>query len=170
MTVVVTAAPRETELLGELLAERLAGGETLLLCGELGSGKTCLVRGLARGLGIDARLVKSPSYNVLCSYCGGRLLLDHFDAYFVREPEEFYRSGLLEFADAAHVIAVEWADRFPGCFDAGALNILLEHAGATRRRASMSGGGQRGAALSAGLAEAFAARRGRPQPPRGRRT
>ncbi len=170
MTVVETASAPETELLGELLAERLAGGETLLLSGELGSGKTCLVRGLARGLGIDPRQVRSPSYNVLYSYAGGRLPLDHFDAYFVREPEEFYRSGLLEFADASHVIAVEWADRYPGWFDAGALNIRLEHVGTRRRRASMSGGGQRSAVLLAGLAELFAARRGRPRPPRRRRT
>ena len=64
--VITTRSPDDTETLAErLAAEALRGGETLLLNGDLGAGKTCFVRGLARGLGVEERRVKSPTYNTM---------------------------------------------------------------------------------------------------------
>jgi tRNA threonylcarbamoyladenosine biosynthesis protein TsaE len=136
-----TGSAAETEALAARIAQRARGGETLLLVGELGAGKTCFVRGLARGLGIDPRAVKSPTYNVLHQYAGGRLALDHFDAYFVREEEEFARVGLEEFLRAGHLVAVEWGDRFRAAFDPDALTVRLEVTGEKRRRIACDASG-----------------------------
>jgi len=138
VTVIETDSPESTERLGARLARRLAGGEQLLLVGELGAGKTCFVRGLVAGLCGDPRQVRSPSYNILCQYDTGRMPLSHFDAYFVREPEEFRRTGLEEFLGLGQVVAVEWADRFPEEFDGPAISIRFEHLDGDRRRLTLS--------------------------------
>ena len=127
MSVVIeTGSPEETERVAERLGARLAGGEVILLSGTLGAGKTCFVRGLAAGLGIPPRGVKSPSYNILHQYDGGRRVLQHFDAYFVRESEEFFRAGLDDFLADGDVVAVEWAERYRDEFPADAISVRLE--------------------------------------------
>ena len=139
MEVIVCNSPESTQRLGARLAKRLQGGEQLLLEGELGAGKTCFVRGLLAGLGGEPREVRSPSYNILCQYSTGRLVLCHFDAYFVRESEEFRRTGLEEFVGLGHVVAVEWADRFPMEFDGSVISIQFEHLAENRRRVTLEG-------------------------------
>ena len=124
--VVESLNAKHTEAIASYIAEQLVGGETLLLNGELGAGKTCFVRGLCAGLGLSPRQVKSPSYNILHHYEGGRLEVQHFDAYFVREEGEFSRAGLDEFLALGHVAVVEWAERFPGAFSPQAIRIDLE--------------------------------------------
>src|SRR5439155_1754471 len=78
---VTTHTPEETEALGEAFGRAARGGELIGLVGELGAGKTCLVRGLARGLGIDPERVHSPSFTIVTEYPGGRLPLAHVDLY-----------------------------------------------------------------------------------------
>lgn len=141
-----------TERLAARLAALLRGGEVVLLTGELGAGKTCFVRGLARGLGIDPRRVKSPTYNVLHCYGGGRRELDHFDAYFMREHGEFRRAGLDDFLAGAHVIAIEWADRYPELDVPDPLHVALEHVDEEIRRITLDGGSARARAALAALA------------------
>src|SRR5262245_58362008 len=92
-----------TEQIGEVLGRHCTTGPALIaLIGPLGAGKTTLTRGLARGLEVQTR-VKSPSF-VLHDRHEGRLVLDHFDAYFVRDAEELARNGLHEFLRAGHVV------------------------------------------------------------------
>src|SRR5205807_8587717 len=81
-----TRSPEETGALGELLGRAARGGELIGLVGELGAGKTCLVRGLARGLGADPDRVHSPSFITVTEYPGGRLLLVHVDLYRLEQP------------------------------------------------------------------------------------
>lgn len=134
----VTQDAEQTERLAAAVGSRLLGGEVLLLCGDLGAGKTCFVRGLARGLGIAERVVKSPSYNILHQYDGGRLTLQHFDAYFVREAEEFRRDGIDEFLAQGQVVVVEWGDRFIDEFPTDAYVIRLEILGEDERRVTLT--------------------------------
>ena len=102
----------ETEAVGEALAGELGGRGTVLLEGDLGSGKTVLVRGLARALGVEPREGVSPTYTLIHEHegSGGRLV--HVDLYRL-EPEEVETLGLEEILDTATLAAIEWAERLP---------------------------------------------------------
>jgi len=109
---VETEGEEETEALGERLAACLAPGDILALYGDLGAGKTCLVRGLARGLGIDEAGVASPSFTLINEY-GGRLPLVHLDAYRLDAVEAFDELGLDDYFEGEGVMVVEWAEKVP---------------------------------------------------------
>ena len=119
-----TRAPEETEALGEALGRAARGGELIGLVGELGAGKTCLVRGLARGLGIDPERVHSPSFTIVTEYPGGRLPLAHVDLYRLEAPGEqapFLRDVLY----GEGVAVVEWFDRLGPAAGDEALLVTL---------------------------------------------
>src|SRR6185295_173517 len=90
-----TVGAEQTEALAQRLGAACEGGELAILSGELGAGKTCFVRGLARGLGCDAAAVRSPSFTLLNAYAGRRTL-NHFDVYFTTAIIDLQRSGLDE--------------------------------------------------------------------------
>lgn len=128
-----TNGPGETENLGADLACTLKGGETIALIGELGSGKTTFIRGLARGLGVEeAATVKSPSYTLVLSY-PGRLPLLHLDAYFMQSPDDVDLCGLEEFLSEGGVAAVEWAERVMARLPRETLSVEMRHLGPDRR-------------------------------------
>ena len=106
---VVTRSARETEALAAEMGRGLAAGDTLLIEGDLGAGKTVFVRGLAAGLGADPAEVSSPTFTLLHEYRGGRVTLYHADLYRL-DRAEAADLGLDE-AAAAGVLAVEWPDR-----------------------------------------------------------
>jgi tRNA threonylcarbamoyl adenosine modification protein YjeE len=83
------------------------------LCGDLGAGKTQLVKGLARGLGITAR-AHSPTFTLVNLYPGGRLPLAHVDLYRLTTREQIASAGLEEYLTPAGVTVIEWAERWFG--------------------------------------------------------
>jgi tRNA threonylcarbamoyladenosine biosynthesis protein TsaE len=99
-----------TEQLGQKIAALLQAGDVLALYGELGAGKTCLVRGLAKGLGVDERLVASPSFSLINEY-PGPLPVVHIDCYRLHLEEELDELGLEEYFDGPGVTVIEWAER-----------------------------------------------------------
>ena len=107
---IVTGGPEETEALGVRLGRAATGGELLGLVGDLGAGKTCLVRGLAAGIGADADLVHSPTFVIATEYRGGRVPLHHVDLYRLERPLEDELS-LRDVLFGAGVAAVEWFER-----------------------------------------------------------
>ena len=109
--VVVTASERETFTLGENLARTLTPGTFVLLHGDLGAGKTALVRGIASGLGADPDDVSSPTF-VLVQHYKGRVPLTHVDLYRLENSAAIDDLGLEEMADGG-VVAIEWAERLP---------------------------------------------------------
>ena len=115
----------EAELLlfGERLGRLLVGGETILLNGELGSGKTTLTRGIGKGLGIE-RGVRSPTFQLLREY-RGRLRLHHAGLYRIGGMAEADELGLDELPGRDGVLVVEWAER--GFRRRSSLNIHLEY-------------------------------------------
>jgi tRNA threonylcarbamoyladenosine biosynthesis protein TsaE len=119
------------------LASRLAagfrGGEVVLLSGELGTGKTAFVRGLAQGLGIAADEVASPTFVLLTRY-DGRLRLHHADLYRLRGDGDERELGLEELPGERGVLAVEWAERLGDIPWRRYVRVRLEHAGEDRRR------------------------------------
>jgi tRNA threonylcarbamoyladenosine biosynthesis protein TsaE len=122
--------------LGAALAVGVAPGRTLYLSGELGAGKTTLVRGLLRAMGHEGR-VKSPSYPLVELYVLSRLNLYHFDFYRIRDQAEWQDSGFREYFNAQSACVVEWPERVGNRLPPPTLAILLEIAG-TGRRATLS--------------------------------
>ncbi len=118
----------ETMKLGEWLGRRLKGGETICLEGELGSGKTCFVRGLARGMGIDPAEISSPTF-ILCRRHAGRLSLAHVDAFRLSGPQDLDAIGWEELCgDERAVVAVEWPERIASRLPERRIEVALEHA------------------------------------------
>ena len=114
--VFLSRSPEETESIGARLASTLASGVCVGLAGELGSGKTCFVRGMSIGLG-EKWSIKSPSFTIMNIYSGGRLKLHHMDLYRLKSEEEFYGAGLDEYICGPGISVIEWADRFAGIMD-----------------------------------------------------
>jgi tRNA threonylcarbamoyladenosine biosynthesis protein TsaE len=106
-----TSSPEETEALGVRLGRAARGGELLGLVGDLGAGKTCLVRGLALGLGADPDAVHSPTFVIATEYRDGRLPLHHVDLYRFEPPltDTLFLRELLYGPSA--IAAVEWFER-----------------------------------------------------------
>ena len=115
-----TRSPTETENLGYELGRLLPVQAAVGLVGELGSGKTCFVRGLARGLGLDPDEIASPTFVYLVDYDGGRSRLTHADLYRLVDQTEdiaeeaFESIGLTQALASAGITVVEWWDSYRG--------------------------------------------------------
>lgn len=110
MATFISHSPAETESLGETWGRTAPSGLVIALSGELGAGKTQLVRGLARGLGVAAR-VHSPTFTLVNEYGGGRLKLFHLDLYRLETPGQIHGAGIEEFLQPDGVAVIEWAER-----------------------------------------------------------
>lgn len=105
-----TRSAAETTGLGQHLGALLRPGELVLLTGELGTGKTTFVRGLAAGLGVDDR-VRSPSFQIVRTHDGGRYPFVHVDLYRLGSATEVLDLGLEELIAPPAVSAIEWGDK-----------------------------------------------------------
>jgi len=110
MATSISHSPIETESLGEAWGRVARSGLVIALSGDLGAGKTQLVKGLARGLGITAR-VHSPTFTLVNVYTGGRLTLYHLDLYRLETQEQIVSAGLEDYLRPDGVAVIEWAER-----------------------------------------------------------
>lgn len=131
---IVTQSEADTADVGYRLAGDLGPGSVVLLVGELGTGKTAFIRGLAAGLGADPAEVSSPTFTLVQEY-SGRLRLYHVDLYRL-SPADIDDLGLDEIMESDGVVAIEWADRLPRDVP-GAVRVTLEDLGDDRRRISI---------------------------------
>lgn len=131
---VTTNSEDETFALGKLLAASTHPGTFVLLHGDLGSGKTAFVRGMAAGLGCDPEDVSSPTF-VLIQHYKGRTPLVHVDLYRLESGAAVDDLGLEELANGA-VVAVEWAERLPRPLD-DTVTVRIEDLGGDRRKISI---------------------------------
>jgi tRNA threonylcarbamoyladenosine biosynthesis protein TsaE len=131
--ILTTASAAETEALGARLAEQLRPGDVVVLRGELGAGKTTLIRGACRALGI-AGPVTSPTFTIGQRYEGGRLPVSHLDLYRLGGLDEEEPALLEDYLDPAGVAFVEWPDvAAPRLAEHRVIAIRLAHAGGDRR-------------------------------------
>jgi tRNA threonylcarbamoyladenosine biosynthesis protein TsaE len=107
MEIVETNSPAETEALGARIAERIGPGDVVLLSGDLGTGKTTLVRGACRALGFTGP-VTSPTFTIGQRYEGGRLPVSHLDLYRLQDLEGEDPALLDDYLGADGVAFVEW--------------------------------------------------------------
>ena len=126
-----TNSEQETFALGQKIAATLQPATFVLLCGDLGAGKTAFVRGVAAGLGADPDDVSSPTF-VLIQHYKGRVPFVHVDLYRLDTGAAVDDLGLEELANGA-IVAIEWAERLPRPID-GSVNVKIEDLGNDRRR------------------------------------
>ncbi len=123
---VETRSPEETRALASLLLRELPGRRVFALRGDLGSGKTCFVRGLAEALGVT-QAVTSPTYTLVNEYRVGGVLLAHMDLYRIGRVGEALDFGLDEYLDdPAAIVAIEWSERCGDLLPRDAVRLHFE--------------------------------------------
>jgi len=141
--------------IGRIVGDLVEPGDTVLLIGELGAGKTRFVQGMTEGIGAPGG-ARSPTF-VLVNEYEGRLRLLHSDLYRIAAAAEVEDLGLGERLEAGDVLAVEWADRAPGSLPEDALTVRFEtRPGFEVRRLNLSAGGPRSSRLLRRLLEVVA--------------
>ena len=134
---IITHSERETEAAGAALAAKLPDGAVVAMYGELGSGKTAFVRGMARGMGIGCR-VTSPTFTIVNEYEGARTLI-HFDMYRLGSADELWGIGWDDYLDRGAVCAVEWSENVQDAFTGNEVTVRFEKLGADERRITIGG-------------------------------
>lgn len=165
----VLSSPRETDVFGHAIGKVLRKGDVLALVGELGAGKTALVRGIVTGLGGPVDSVTSPTFMLVHEY-QGRLPLMHLDLYRLQRASEVESIGLSSCFTDETVTAIEWADLFPHFLPADRLEIRLIHRSPRSRIVRLQAGGTRSRSLLMRIRRACHTRkRSAPSPPSGTR-
>ena len=139
----ITRNADETRGAGKIVGQDLVPGDLVALTGDLGSGKTCLTQGLARGLDVPERsYVRSPTFIILNMY-EGRCPLYHIDLYRIYDPVELEDLGYREIFYGEGVTAIEWADRIPDLLPEEHLHIHLDFLDETSREIFLEPKGKR---------------------------
>lgn len=125
-------SPSDTVSFGRQLATSLPPGTTVALTGDLGTGKTHLVRGLVEGWG-GGDTATSPTFTLLHEYPTPRGPVFHLDLYRAASAEEVWSAAHDELGSAQGLVVIEWADRFPELVPPGAVRVELAHAGEEQR-------------------------------------
>ncbi|HYD40630.1 MAG TPA: tRNA (adenosine(37)-N6)-threonylcarbamoyltransferase complex ATPase subunit type 1 TsaE [Anaeromyxobacter sp.] len=148
----VTRSAAGTRALGRRLGSLLEPGDVVALEGDLGAGKTELVRGACAGARVPPAEVSSPSFAIVATY-RGRIPVHHADLYRIGDEDELYATGFGDLVGGEGALLVEWADRVPGALPAERLTIRLGHhpTSPSARTIEVVGVGARPAALGEAL-------------------
>ena len=117
-----TIGESQTEYAGKVLSSMARG--VLCLDGDLGSGKTVLARGIAKGLGIDD-YITSPTFNIVNAYETDDFIFNHMDAYRITDPEMLYDIGFDEMVDSANLTVIEWAQLIEAVVDGCMIRVKM---------------------------------------------
>jgi len=132
MATTISKSPEETQALGESWAIGVKPGWVIGLMGDLGAGKTQLVKGLARGMGI-IEPITSPTFTLVCEY-EAKLSLYHLDFYRLKDDSEIIKTGLEPYFTPAGITIIEWIDRWTGPRPAHYRHVTLTQTGENERR------------------------------------
>lgn len=125
MEVYYSHSPEDTENIAAEFAKTLNGGTVVAYRGDLGMGKTCFTRGLAKGLGYEGD-VTSPTFALINEYLGGTLPLYHFDMYRISSWEELYSSGFFEYIEEGGIVAAEWSENIENALPDNTVYVIIE--------------------------------------------
>ena len=137
LTNIASFSERETIALGAKIARRLKPGAVVALRGGLGAGKTCLVKGIAQGMGITGT-VTSPTYTIICEY-EGPVPLYHIDAYRLSGDEDFENTGAGEMTGGTGITVIEWSERLPRSLPPDVITISITISGPQSRLFNIDG-------------------------------
>ena len=132
LTEFISNSEKETENIGAAFAKDLKGGSVVAMYGDLGAGKTAFVRGMARGMGLDAH-VSSPTFTIVNEYPGERELI-HFDMYRLASADELFDIGWEDYLNRGAVCAVEWSENVRDAFFGDEINVTIEKISDCARR------------------------------------
>jgi len=131
---IITNSFSETQKLGEEFAKNLKGGGILCLFGDLGSGKTTFVQGLAKGLGIKNKII-SPTFIIMRTYQLTPNSFYHVDLYRIENEKDVEGLGLLEIInDPQNIVVIEWPDKIENILPEKRINILFNYVDENRRK------------------------------------
>jgi tRNA threonylcarbamoyladenosine biosynthesis protein TsaE len=134
-----TRSPEETIALGRKLAVELAPPKLVVLTGDLGAGKTTLIKGIAEGFGAAKQQdVTSPTFTLIHEYRGKAANVFHIDLYRVDTPRELQTLGLDDLMDDRSVILMEWGEKFARFQAERDVEILIQRLGETERKISFA--------------------------------
>ncbi|MDD4700208.1 MAG: tRNA (adenosine(37)-N6)-threonylcarbamoyltransferase complex ATPase subunit type 1 TsaE [Oscillospiraceae bacterium] len=129
----LSLSPLQTVEIGREIANMLKSGDVIALFGDLGMGKTCLISGIADGLGFSGE-VSSPTFALVNEYIGGRLNLYHFDMYRVEGWEDLYSTGYFDYLESGGVLAIEWSENIVAALPESVIEITIERTDETQRK------------------------------------
>ena len=129
---IYTKNEKETEEAGAAFARGLKPGTVVAMYGDLGAGKTAFVRGMARGLGIDAR-VSSPTFTIVNEYPGKTELI-HFDMYRLTSSDELFDIGWEDYISRNAICAVEWSENVEDAFFGDEIKVIITKTGECERK------------------------------------
>jgi tRNA threonylcarbamoyladenosine biosynthesis protein TsaE len=129
--------------MGRLIGEILERGDVVALIGELGSGKTCLTQGLAKGLGVEENVpVVSPTFTLINEY-PGKIPLIHLDVYRLSGPRDLEDMGYEEYFEGGGIIVIEWAEKIRDILPAKTLFVGMRYIDENTREMILEGPGDK---------------------------
>jgi tRNA threonylcarbamoyladenosine biosynthesis protein TsaE len=139
MNVFETHSAEETTALGRRLARQLKPGGIVLLRGDLGAGKTTMVKGIAEGFqAAAADDVTSPTFTLIHEYRGPEVILYHIDLYRIDTQRELDTLALDDLIDEKHILLIEWGEKFDRFARERDAEIAIEHLGGDNRRVTFT--------------------------------
>ncbi|NTU89101.1 MAG: tRNA (adenosine(37)-N6)-threonylcarbamoyltransferase complex ATPase subunit type 1 TsaE [Actinobacteria bacterium] len=136
------SSPEETAALGQVFGAASVPGTCLVLCGDLGAGKTNFAKGVAAGLGVTEAVV-SPTFNIVQEYRSGRLPFYHFDLYRLNFEDELEQIDYYAIIEDEGVSLIEWGDKFPALLPVDYLLVTIIITGSAARTFEIEAHGER---------------------------
>jgi tRNA threonylcarbamoyladenosine biosynthesis protein TsaE len=131
-TTLNVASAQQMMALGGRIADAFPQGGLVFLNGDLGAGKTTLVRGLLRHLGFQGT-VKSPTYTLVEPYCVNGRDIYHFDLYRLADPEELEYMGVRDYLSSSALCLIEWPENAQGFLPRASVNVMIQYDGESRK-------------------------------------
>jgi len=139
----ISDSREQTLEVGRLIGAILERGDIVALIGELGSGKTCLTQGMAKGLGVEENVpVVSPTFTLINEY-PGKIPLIHFDVYRLSGPRDLEDMGYEEYFEGGGIIVIEWAEKIRDILPAKTLFISMRYIDENTREMILEGPGEK---------------------------
>lgn len=136
---VTSRSPEETEQAGYNLGMLLKKGDIVCFYGDLGSGKTTMIKGIAGALGVDRRDVASASFTIIAEYEQGKWPFRHIDLYRLEDPGDIENAGVWDSLDREAVTTIEWAEKLGSATPQGVITVAIEDRGDTVREIVIEG-------------------------------